>query len=121
MKICNYVIIKYVADEVRNEPINIGIIIREKNTGRFHKKFYQDLEQILIREPNANTELIREFINSMNKLDVLDEKSLNEMVNNFVHQIQFSDVMGTECDNIEDQLETLYKRFMSLNDTKINK
>lgn len=116
MKICEYVVVKYLPDEIRKEPVNIGIIMREKKTGRIYQKFYPNLNQLSIRVPSANTELIYEFITTIKKLNTSDENSLNEMFQNFNHQIQFSEVMGTVCNDTKDRLEKLYKRFVSLSE-----
>ena len=114
MSLCEYVVVRYVQDEIRNEPVNIGIILRDSNSGSIFTKFYKSMNQLLIRKPDANVDLIYDYIESIQAIKSSDEEFLKDIAENFSHQIQFSEVMGTKCPKPQDQMKVLYKRFVSI-------
>ena len=114
MSLCEYVVVRYVQDEIRNEPVNIGVILRDSNSGSIFTKFYKRMNQLLIRKPDANVDLIYDFIESIQAIKLSDEEFLKDIAENFSHQIQFSEVMGTKCSKPQDQMRILYKRFVSI-------
>ena len=93
MSLCEYVVVRYVQDEIRNEPVNIGIILRDSNSGSIFTKFYKSMNQLLIRKPDANVDLIYDYIESIQAIKSSDEEFLKDIAENFSHQIQFSEVM----------------------------
>jgi hypothetical protein len=114
MSLCEYVVVRYVQDEIRKEPVNIGIILRDSYSNSIYTKFYMSMSQLLIRKPDANVDLIYDYIESMQAIKSSDEEFLKEISENFSHQIQFSEVMGTKCSKPQDQLKKLYKIFVSI-------
>lgn len=114
MSLCEYVVVRYVQDEIRDEAINIGIILRDSTSGSIYTKFYKSMNQLLIRKPDANIDLISDYLESIETIKSSDKEYLKSVSENFSHQIQFSEVMGTKCSDPEDQVKKLYKRFVSL-------
>lgn len=72
------------------------------------------MNQLLIRKPDANVDLIGEYIESIQAIKSIGQEFLKDISENFSHQIQFSEVMGTKCSRAEDQVKILYKRFVSI-------
>lgn len=116
MEIYEYVVVRYLPDEIRKEQINIGVLLRDKKSGKLYHKFYDNLNRLQVRFPFANLNLIYTFISSFDTMKPTDENFLHDISENFSHQIQFSEVMVTFCENPRNQIEKIYKRFVSLSE-----
>lgn len=110
----HYLVVKYLSDEVRKEPINIGIIMHSTSGGKVYSKFVTSYNQLLIRAPDANIDLIEHFTEHTASLASMSADYLAQLSSKFRHQIQFSDVLGTITDSPEIEINELYERFISI-------
>lgn len=55
---CEFHLLRYVPDAVRNECIHIGVILREQNTRRAEVRFTRDWRRVRCLDPDADTALL---------------------------------------------------------------
>jgi hypothetical protein len=55
---CEFHLLRYVPDAVRNECVHIGVILREQNTRRAEVRFTRDWRRVRCLDPDADTALL---------------------------------------------------------------
>ncbi|MEM0142641.1 MAG: DUF3037 domain-containing protein [Candidatus Parvarchaeum sp.] len=113
-KKCQYVVVRYVPDEIRQEFVNIGIIMIDMESEKMYYKVCHNFKELRKRTVSVNVSLIKEFLSFLERSKFFKLKFLGEISKFFSHQIQFSEVMGSLYNNPEEELEKLYTRFVSL-------
>jgi hypothetical protein len=111
---CKYVIARFVPDELRDERINVGIILLALPTGEINYRFANTYERMARNWPNAHPENLRPIVSALEKevRDIHEESNLSRLSNHFKHQLQFSEVRGVLASNAEDELNSLYRRIV---------
>jgi Protein of unknown function (DUF3037) len=55
---CEFQLLRYVPDAVRNECVHIGVILREQGTPHMEVRFTRDWRRVRCLDPDADTELL---------------------------------------------------------------
>lgn len=105
---------KYVDDEVRDEPINIGIILQSKKNYKIATKFFNDYHKL--RYHVSNSALVKIILESVSdEIAKNDEKDiLTSISSKFSGKLRFSDYRGTLAKNLESELDSLFTRYVSI-------
>ena len=112
-----YVIVRYVPDEVRAETINIGVIGFAPGEGTVRAKFVTRYTSLATRYPGADSGLIKTFASAFSRATtepIEDPQFLERLSSKSVHQIQYTEVRGTLAVDIESEVSRLYDRFVSI-------
>lgn len=114
---CQYVVVRYVPDDVRSEPINIGIIAQSPKEGRIDQRFVTRFSRLSNRVPDANVELVRTFIKMVTEgleSHRTDPTFLSTLESSSHHQFQYSAVRGLLTESFDEEVEQLFDRFVSI-------
>lgn len=55
---CEFQLLRYVPDPVRNEFVHVGVLLRDAETGRFDIRFTHDWRRVRCLDPEADTALL---------------------------------------------------------------
>ena len=55
---CEFQLLRYVPDAVRNEYVHIGVLLRDEETGRMELRFTRDWRRVRCLDPGADTEML---------------------------------------------------------------
>lgn len=126
---CLYSIVRYVPDLVKNEARNIGVIVQCRDAGFIDCKFLTNLHYKLgTSATNVDNKIIKAYINefsskfkhfssfpSTNAIfseEFLKESYLDDLANNGLGKIQFTNPQGCLADNPKEELEYLFKSYI---------
>lgn len=115
---CKYLVIKFIEDEVKDEPINVGILLQSQDSNEILSKFITNYSRLKIANLRHPSRTILEGL--LNRLEDSisstspDEHTLNKIVDSFQGKLRFTDIRGSLTDNPHDELDYLYNRYMSI-------
>lgn len=112
---CKYIIAKYVDDEIRDEPVNVGVIIQSQENYEILSKFVTDYRSWKLKNASAesNTLLremlmkIKEDVSSANQNEVLCK-----ILSKYGGKLRFTEPRGTLALNLVDETESLFDRYI---------
>lgn len=108
---CKYSIVKYVADEVRNEPINIGIILQTKDKKQNKCRFITRFSKI--RTADEEPSFLRKVIEKI-KEENSKETLIDDLITKYSGKIRLSPPRITLTDDLQKEAEILFDRFVSI-------
>jgi len=111
---CRYLVVKYVDDEVKDEPINIGIILQSKKDFKISSKFVTDYQKLRYRVGNCSmVKLILESI--VDEISKSKEKDiLKKIETKYTGKLRFSEYRGTLAKSLDKEVDSLYNRYVSI-------
>ena len=112
MPVFSFVVARFVPDLVKNEPINVGILVRDSDTGDTDGRFIGDFRALSNRHPEANIGALKEVLGSFSADVGTPENYLDEICRNNAYQLQFTEPRAVESDQVSDAVETLYARYV---------
>ncbi|MCH7648862.1 MAG: DUF3037 domain-containing protein [Thaumarchaeota archaeon] len=113
---CKYSIVKYVADEVRDEPINIGVVLQAKDNQFNNCQFITRFNKIRTAEEQPS--FLKHVIEKI-KHENSKELGINELANKYNGKIRLSLPRVTITNNLEKEVELLFNRFVSIEQESI--
>lgn len=117
----NYVIAKFVPDLVRNEPINIGVIVHDSKNKIATGKFIDNFRALAQRYHNVNVSALKGILSSFTGSYKIDSANyLSKLGKEFQYQLVFAEPSGIVAGTPEQALSEIYGRFISI-DTKRQK
>lgn len=108
---CKYSVVKYVADEVRNEPINVGIILQDKDNQHSNCRFITRFSRI--RTADEEPAFLRNVIDKI-RGENLKEAKIDDLVTKYTGKIRLSPPRVTLADDLHKEVEILFDRFVSI-------
>ena len=111
---CRYLVVKYVDDEVKDEPINIGVILQSKKDFKISSKFVTDYTKLRYRVGNCSmVKLILESI--VDEISKSKEKNiLKKIESKYTGKLRFSEYRGTLAKSLDNEVDSLYNRYVSI-------
>lgn len=111
---CRYLVAKYVGDDIRDEPINVGIILQSRNTYEIKLRFITHFAKI--RTATEEPQFLRQVLeNIQNELArSRDKNALENIVSKYHGKIRFTDPRATVTEALDDETNSLYNRFISI-------
>jgi len=112
---CKYVVAKYVGDEVRDEPINVGIILQSQENNYTTSKFISRFSKI--RTTDEEPAFLKKIVeNIYDNVSVNRNKKniLYDLAKNFESKIRFTEPRGTLTKDITKEINSLYDRYVSI-------
>ena len=113
MKCFQYSVMKYVNDIVKDEVVNIGVIVTELDSKTYVAKMIDNFEIVKMVHRDSNIMHVCDLIEGWRGEHEL-ELSLEELSQRFRHQLQFTYPRGGLGDNIYEEVDDLYDLFISI-------
>ncbi len=111
---CRYLVAKYVGDDVRDEPINIGIIIQSENNRKTISKFITNYNKI--RTGGEDVTILKEILEKIHHeiSESKDKKILDKIALKYTGKIKFTEPRPTLVDDLEHEANSLFERYISI-------
>jgi hypothetical protein len=115
---CRYLVVKYVEDDIRDEPINIGIILRSQNDRKTIFKFISCYRKLGIKREEIV--FIKKVLNKIhNKISESNDKDiLNKISSKSIGKIKFTESRGLLTENLDREIISLFERYISIEKPK---
>lgn len=115
---CRYIVARYVEDDVRDEPINLGVILQSQRDYEVTFKFITDYSyKALATSVNVNrsllTQILKNIENEISKSES-QESILNELISKHSGKIRFTEPRGTLAEDLEEEMYSLFDRYVSI-------
>lgn len=109
-RLFEYSVIRYVPDQVRDEAINVGVLLRSTEDREFDHKIVTDFGKST-RIPDAPIlkEALEKLIAEYNGTE-----SLQDMCNKMTYKIRLSEPRSMMVSNIKEDKEVLFNEFVSI-------
>ena len=115
MQTYEYVVAKYTPDFVKDEPVNIGIIVHEKDTLESYGKFVKDYTEIKRRNPSANVTALDKILEGYRGKHEIDSKDyLYRLTQDCIHSLNFRSVCGKKSLSPEKAVDELFNEYISV-------
>src|SRR5437588_71672 len=116
---CEFFLIRYIPDLIRNEPVNIGVVLLQGDRGNTFAgvRFANDLRRVLCVDPNADLEMLRSLEEDIrNKLSSAKEREeLLNVFRNLSNTLQISDIKACRTESPGSELEKLAEMYVDPN------
>lgn len=113
MPMFSFVVARFVPDLVRNEPVNVGIMVRDSGTGDVRSRFTDNFRALANRYPEANIRALRVVLEALGNADGLAPAGyLEGLRRNHIYQLQFTDIRAVESSRISEAVQTLYATYV---------
>lgn len=111
---CRYVVAKYLGDEIRGEPINIGIIIQSQKDKKSLSKFITNYHRI--RTGGEDVSILKQILEKIyQEISESSEKDiLDKIPSKYNGKIRFTEPRGTLAENMTNELSSLFERYISI-------
>jgi len=115
-----YVVAKFTPDFVKDEPINIGVIVHEKSSLESYGKFIDDFSEIKTRNPTVNINALQKIVEGYRgKHEIDSEDYLYRLVKQCVHSLYFKNVCGKKSISYELAAQQLFDEYVSIKPKKV--
>lgn len=118
---CRYLVVKYVDDDTRDEPINIGIIMQSQSNNKTISKFITNYHKI--RTGGEDISILKEILDNIhNEISGSSDKNILEKVSTkYSGKIRFTEPRGTLARNMDVEANYLFERYISIEELAIEK
>jgi hypothetical protein len=110
-KKCEFWVVRYVPDPVKEEFANIGIVLLEPEVGKAQVRFTRDWGRVRCLDPDADLELLKategELKQRLQERESSRARILNLLSDSFSNAVQVSPPKGLLAENPEVELERL--------------
>lgn len=100
---CRYYVVRYVASPIRDEAINIGVILNVEGSTNYLSRFTKDLSSLDASQ--TDKKIIKKYIEEWHR-------NLRTLKLSPFGKLQITEARGCMTDDIESEIETLYKMFI---------
>lgn len=114
-KQCEFFLLRYVPNALREEFVNIGVLVRERATGEAAIRFAPDWKRVRSVDPEADTELLDALASDLEKKlgDAADRETLLRLMQeSFSSAIQLSPEQGVLAASLEEETRRLAKMYL---------
>lgn len=114
---CKYIVAKYVDDEIRDEPVNIGIILQSQRNFRTTMRFATETPNWKLKNvSNESNFLLREMIKKLKEYADSYEKDqsfFEKMSSSYDGKIRFTSPRGTLASDLLNKTNSLFELFVT--------
>ena len=105
----SYTVSRFVPDMIRNEPVNIGIIVVNSGTGKTAHRFMGNLRGLRARCPGANLRGLEDIVGSIQVGDMPDGvDALARLADRHVYSLRFTSPRAVTAPTLEDALRIVF-------------
>lgn len=120
MQTYEYVVAKFTPDFVKDEPVNIGVIVHEKDSLESFGKFIKNYSEIKKRNPNINIAALDKILEGYRGKHEIDSKDyLYRLTRDCTHSLHFRSVCGKKSFSPENAVEELFNEYISVDQESI--
>ena len=114
---CEFLLVRYVPDPVKNEFVNIGVLLREAARPETAQvRFTRDWGRVRCLDPDADTEMLEAMETEMRRRLAADDPGvkplLTTMEDSFSHLLQITEARGCLAENLAAQMEELMRLYV---------
>lgn len=112
---CEFFLLRYVPDALREEFVNIGVVVREPASGEMTARFATDWRRVRCVDPDADTELLEALVADVQRRmqDAGDREALLKMMQeSFSSTIQLSPEQAVLAASLEAEARRLAKMYL---------
>ena len=113
MNTYSYTVSRFVPDRIKNEPVNIGIIVVDSDTGKTAHRFMDNLRSLKPRCPGANLRDIEDIVGSIQVGDMpggVDD--LARLADIHTYTLQFTSPRAVTAPTQEDALRDMFDTYV---------
>ena len=105
----SYTVSRFVPNQIRNEAVNIGIIVVDPDTGKTAHRFRDNLRGLRARCPGANLRGLEEIVGSIQVSDMPDGvDALARLADRHVYTLQFTSPRAVTAPTLKDALHMVF-------------
>lgn len=109
----SYTVARFLPDMIRNEPINIGIIVVDSGTGKTAHRFMDNLLGLGPRCPGADLLDLEEIVGSIQVGDMPDGvDALARLADRHAYSLQFTSPRAVTAPTLEDALRIAFDTYV---------
>lgn len=111
----NFVVAKFVPDLIKNEPVNVGIIVNDSDSEKSYGKFIENFRTLATRYHNVNVNALKVLIDAYRgEYVVASTKYLEDLSNNSHFQLRFTEPTAIRSGRPSDALNVLFNKYVSI-------
>ena len=110
----NFVIAKFVPDPVRNEPINVGVIVNDSSSGRSCGRFIENFRILAGRYPDSNVAALKTILASYRGRYPTKDGYLTKLSKESAFQLRFTGPNAIRSDALQTAADTLFEKYISI-------
>jgi hypothetical protein len=115
MSAFNFIIAKFIPDLVKNEPVNIGVIVNDPVSKKSYGRFIENFRTLSMRYPDANINALKLLLDSYRGEHAIpDPKYLEKLSSNSVFQLRFTEPNAIRAGLPSQALELLFSKYISI-------
>ena len=115
MNTYNFVVARFVPDLIRNEPVNVGIIVNDSKTYRSFGRFVENFRPLISRYKDCNIAALKTIIETVRgEYELESNESLEILSKNSQYQLRFTEPRAIRSEDHLQAIESLYKRYISI-------
>src|SRR5579872_6574077 len=111
---CDFFLLRYVPDAVKDEFVNIGVVVRSPNGAEV--RFVRDYSRVLSLDPEADLEwlasLERDLRGILGARTETNETFFRKFEESFSNTLQFSPVKGLEAESVTHEADRLAQIYL---------
>lgn len=109
----SYTVSRFVPDPIRNEPVNIGVIVVDAETGETAHRFMHNLRGLGPRCPGADLESLEEMVGSFHVQDMPGgADDLGRLAQRHTNLLQFTPPRAVAAPTLEDSLQRAFEAYI---------
>ena len=109
----SYTVSRFVPDQIRNEAVNIGIIVVDPSTGKTAHRFLGDMKHLKARCPGADIQALEGIVRSMRIGDMPGGMAdLERLSVNHTYSLQFTPPLAAAAPTIKEALQIVFDTYV---------
>lgn len=109
----SYTVSRFVPDPIRNEPVNIGVIVVDAETGETARRFMRSLRGLRTRCPGADLKSLEEMVGSFQVADMPGgADDLERLARRHTNLLQFTPPRAVAAPTLEDSLQRAFEAYI---------
>ena len=113
---CEFFLIRYVPDLIKNEPVNIGLVMLDSDGGNGFAgvRFASNFERVRCLDANADVEMIHALAEDMRQklATAADRHEMLRIMQDFSNTLQISETRGCQTDSPQQEMEKLAEMYL---------
>ena len=116
MTTCEFFLIRYVPDLIKNEPVNIGLVMLDSEGGNGFAgvRFASNFERVRCLDANADVEMIHALAEDIRQklATAADRHEMLRIMQDFSNTLQISETRGCQTESPQQEIEKLAELYL---------
>lgn len=111
----NFVVARFIPDLIKNEPVNIGIIVNDSENNKSYGRFVENFRPLISRYHDSNIGALKNIIETFRgQYDFESSTYLEKLSKDFQYQLRFTEPRAIKAEQPSQALATLYDQYISI-------